>query len=526
CKHNCRSVGSKVGCCLPVGDKKMSVVAEKKHAEVIGLQNKEPKQEDKFNYTTPNRGNNNWRNNGNQVGMRNDNTPNNTGNNNNFKKSPWGRNTSMDGSNGNTSFTGTPNDGNQGSGMKGRDFKKSPWGRNSSFDNGGSPRFTGSPGDFHQGSGRKVLGQGRDFYITDKLKEISENLYDLEPRVETQRKFSNQARLWVGNIHSTTTEEELKELFNPYGEFDEFYFDKNKGFGFVRMDFKANAVKAQVELNKKNLNGRELKIRLSPTQGTALKVRNLSPHVTTELLEKVFEIFGELERVMVFRDERGNSTCEGVVEYCRKASVNMVMRKCQEGCLYLSASLRPVIVEQMPLVDEHEGLGEVNINKRETKYYDERHRGPRLPPVGSFEDEFGNKWKKLYETYDLKKKEIDDIMIEESRKLDMQMELAKHEHETEMLRRKLKDREEANYRQKMQFEQRMGGYGQPDNNLPKYEDRHFRQKEQNHTHPQNFAGQRWEDTHYDSLYNEPGGPHRGNLGGRPGGNNFVGDNQG
>merc|ERR1711915_609510 len=100
---------------------------------------------------------------------------------------------------------------------------------------------------------------------------------------------------------------------------------------------------------------------------------------TTELLEKVFEVFGEIERVNVSTDDRGNSICEGVVEFCKKGSANMALRTCQEGCLFLTASLRPVIVEVMPFVDDTEGLGELSLNRRETRYFDERQSGPRLP---------------------------------------------------------------------------------------------------------------------------------------------------
>lgn len=501
---------------MPTEAKTEHTDANPKEAVKIGLQNKGPKEE-RVNYTTPNRGNNNFRNNGAQIGlMGSDNAPNSAGS----KKRPWERNASVDSGNDSPGFSGNQNNFNKGSGRRSigqdRDFKKSPWGRNPSADNYGSSGFTGSPGDYNQGPGRRSIGGGRDFYITEKLREISDNLHDLKPKEETLKKFSNQARLWVGNISQNTNEEELKELFKPYGEFDEFWIDLKKGFGFVRMDYKSNAVKAQVELNNKSINGRELRIRHSPTPGTALKVRNLSPHVTTELLEKVFEVFGELERVIVLKDERGNSACEGVVEYCKKAGANMAMRKCQESCLYLSASLRPVMVEPLPIADGAEGLGELNINKRDTRYYDERQRGPRLTQPGSFEDEFGKRWKKLYESYDIKKKEIESIMVEESRKLDVQMELAKHEHETDMLRKKLQEREQANQRTKLEFEQRMTGYGGFGNNFPKYEDEHPRQKEESHPYQQNL-GNRWEDTHYDSLYNDaPGGSHRGSIGG----NNF------
>lgn len=50
-------------------------------------------------------------------------------------------------------------------------------------------------------------------------------------------------------------------------------------------------------------------------------------------------------------------------------------------------SPRPVIVEQMALVDDNEGMSEININKRNPEYVKERQQGPRFAHPGSFEYE-------------------------------------------------------------------------------------------------------------------------------------------
>lgn len=49
------------------------------------------------------------------------------------------------------------------------------------------------------------------------------------------KKFSNKARLFVGNLPRDFSEEELKKLFEPHGEVQEVYVHKEKNFGFVRM---------------------------------------------------------------------------------------------------------------------------------------------------------------------------------------------------------------------------------------------------------------------------------------------------
>ncbi|XP_042232815.1 hrp65 protein-like isoform X2 [Homarus americanus] len=295
--------------------------------------------------------------------------------------------------------------------------------------------------------------------ILERLKQLAGPLIDLPPREEAVRKFSNHCRLWVGNLPLDIKEDDVKELFKPYGEFDEVYFDKNKGFAFVRMDFKSNAEKARQELHLKDYKGRQLKIRFS-SPGTALKIRNLSTWVTNELLEKAFSVFGELEKAIVITDERGRATGEGIVEFCKKPSANLALKKCNEGCFFMVSSPRPVIVEQMALVDDNEGMSEINVNKRNPEYVKERQQGPRFAHPGSFEYEYGLKWKQLYELFDKKKDALDKELQDEKRKLEEQIEYAKYEHETEMLREhgvyptELRQREEMNQRTKSDYEAR------------------------------------------------------------------------
>ncbi|RXG67245.1 Hrp65 protein [Armadillidium vulgare] len=319
--------------------------------------------------------------------------------------------------------------------------------------------------------GGKYAPQDR---ITERLKALAGPLYDLPPREEGVKKFSNHCRLWIGNLPLDINEDDVKELFKPYGEFDEVYFDKSKGFAFVRMDYKANAEKSKQELHLKEYKGRQLKIRFS-NPGTALKIRNLSPWVTNELLEKAFGVnykiilqlnfvlelepllnmvFGEIEKAIVITDDRGRTTGDGIVEFCKKPCANVALKKCLEGCFFLTTSPRPVIVENQVVVDDNDGMCEVNINKRNPEYLKERQQGPRFAAPGSFEYEYGLKWKQLYELFDKKKEMLEKELQDEKKKLEEQIEYAKYQHETELLREQLRKREEMNQRQKEDFEQR------------------------------------------------------------------------
>jgi len=50
-----------------------------------------------------------------------------------------------------------------------------------------------------------------------------------------EKKFSGKCRLFIANLNTSMKEEEVKILFEPYGDLSEVYFNKDKGFGFVRL---------------------------------------------------------------------------------------------------------------------------------------------------------------------------------------------------------------------------------------------------------------------------------------------------
>lgn len=65
--------------------------------------------------------------------------------------------------------------------------------------------------------------------------------------------------LYVGNLPYRTTEEELREMFEPFGPIGEIRVIENKGFGFV--DLPEENVEAAIEAtNGKELGGRTLTV--------------------------------------------------------------------------------------------------------------------------------------------------------------------------------------------------------------------------------------------------------------------------
>jgi RNA recognition motif-containing protein len=74
----------------------------------------------------------------------------------------------------------------------------------------------------------------------------------------------SQKKLYVGSLPYTTTEEELHEIFSPFGEvasvriISDRMTGRSKGFGFVEMVNGEEADKAIQELHGASLKGRTL----------------------------------------------------------------------------------------------------------------------------------------------------------------------------------------------------------------------------------------------------------------------------
>ncbi|EDS27331.1 NONA protein [Culex quinquefasciatus] len=303
-----------------------------------------------------------------------------------------------------------------------------------------------------QGFDRRRSGPGEMYFIGEKLRMLQGQLLDIPPIDETDAKFSGRNRLYVGNLTPDVTEEELVELFLPYGEITEVFMNMEKNYAFVRVDFFSNAEKAKRELDGTSRKNRILKIRFAPN-ATALRVSNLGPFVTNELLYRAFEVFGPVESAKVQVDERGKSTGEGIVEYKNKPSASAALKHCSEKCFFLDSSLRPCFVEPYTYQDNNsDGLSEKLINKKIPEFLKSRQQGPRFADQGSFEHEYGQRWKHMHEMYKQKVEALKRDMVMEEEKLEAQMEFARHEHEIEQLREQLRMREQDKDRKKAEWE--------------------------------------------------------------------------
>ncbi len=73
-------------------------------------------------------------------------------------------------------------------------------------------------------------------------------------------------RLYVGNLPYTTTEDELREMFEPHGAIESVAVitdrdtGRSRGFGFVEMREASAADKAIQSLDGKDMGGRSLRV--------------------------------------------------------------------------------------------------------------------------------------------------------------------------------------------------------------------------------------------------------------------------
>lgn len=284
-------------------------------------------------------------------------------------------------------------------------------------------------------------GGGEEYLIAQKLSQLQGPTHDIPSIKYEEIKFSGRNRLYVGNLTSDATEEELKDLFKQYGEVAEIFLNAEKFFAFIKVDFRSNAEKAKRDLDGYVRNGRALRVRFAPN-ATTVRVKNLTQHVSNELLHRSFEIFGQVERAVIVVDDRGKPTGEGIVEFSRKSGAVAAIRSCTEKCFFLTTSLRPAVCDLFEHSDDTDGYPEKALNKKNQDFYNCRQMGPRFAEFNSFEHEYGTRWKQLHELYKKKHEALNTEMQMEEDKLEAQMEYARYEHETELLRNQLRLREQ------------------------------------------------------------------------------------
>ncbi|XP_063807727.1 paraspeckle component 1 isoform X2 [Pseudophryne corroboree] len=255
-----------------------------------------------------------------------------------------------------------------------------------------------------------------------------------------EKSYTQRCRLFVGNLPTDITEDDFKKLFDKYGEPSEVFINRDRGFGFIRLESRTLAEIAKTELDGLVLRNRPLRIRFA-THGAALVVKNLSPVISNEHLEEAFSMFGPVERAVVIVDDRSRPTGKGFVEFVAKPPARKALERCTDGAFILTTTPLPVIVEPMEQLDDEDGLPEKFMQKTQ-QYLKEREEPPRFAQPGTFEFEYSSRWKALFEMEKQQKEQVERNIREAKEKLEAEMEAARHEHQLMLMRQDLMRRQE------------------------------------------------------------------------------------
>ncbi|CAJ0942988.1 unnamed protein product, partial [Mesorhabditis belari] len=271
-----------------------------------------------------------------------------------------------------------------------------------------------------------------------------------------KKKFTGRCRLFIGNLPNDMKEEELKQIFTPHGDISECYLS-GKGFAFLRLDTRAHAESAKEAVDGLQVKGRQVRVRFA-VHGAALRVKELSPTVSNEMLYHAFAHFGDIERAVHVVDEKGRPTGEGIVEFERKPSANEAIAQIRDKVFLITACPKPLVAELQEPKDEDDGLAERMI-PRNPNLQKEREIGPRFPAPNSFEYVYGMKWKELYELEKQRRAQLEEELKESRRRLEADMELAYQDYQAQMLREDLQRRQQELERLEAARRERMASLG-------------------------------------------------------------------
>jgi len=255
-----------------------------------------------------------------------------------------------------------------------------------------------------------------------------------------EKKFSGRCRLFVANLHNTTTEQELKELFSEFGETGEVYVNRDKGFGFIRMDFRHNAEMAKLTLDKKLVKGRNIQVRYA-THASAIELHGLDNFASNDFIEKAMSTFGAVERCVVVCDDRGRSKGYAVVEFEWKKSAAKVLDRLKDEMFVLGRLPKPVFAKPFVLTDEEEGVQEESLERLEGLETERAHE-PRFISPNSFEYTWAKRWRDLFIEEQDKKARLEQEMTDARCKLEFEMEAAIRQQEASRIREELARRQE------------------------------------------------------------------------------------
>lgn len=85
-----------------------------------------------------------------------------------------------------------------------------------------------------------------------------------------------------------------------------------------------------------SLKNRQIRVRFA-VHGATVRVKELAPIVSNEMLYHTFSAFGDVERAVHVVDEKGKPTGEGIIEFERKTSAQDAVNQIRDRVFLLTA---------------------------------------------------------------------------------------------------------------------------------------------------------------------------------------------
>ncbi|XP_066575094.1 RNA-binding protein lark [Amia ocellicauda] len=128
-------------------------------------------------------------------------------------------------------------------------------------------------------------------------------------------------KIFVGNVNTSTTEPELRTLFEQYGEVTDC--DILKNYGFVHMEKEEEAQQAIGALHKHELNGSRITVEYATTKmrnATKIYVGNVPEGATAGKIKELFQRYGKVVECDIVKNyafvhmQRENEALEAIQE--------------------------------------------------------------------------------------------------------------------------------------------------------------------------------------------------------------------
>ena len=163
---------------------------------------------------------------------------------------------------------------------------------------------------------RRSFSRSSPISFQHKNTHFSTRLYDFDDYYSPDRDERINRTLYLGSLDPKMTEQQIRQLFEPFGEIKSVFVKKvdrsrNTTYGFVKMGNLLQAVRARSALNGHRLGFLKLVIRYGKTYPTRrVWLGNLSPEIDSHMLYRELDRFGAVVKMIHFR-----ASGEALVEF-------------------------------------------------------------------------------------------------------------------------------------------------------------------------------------------------------------------